>query len=146
MNLDTKYHGIIEVEENDFIYFENGIPGFLEEKNFILLPLEKESPFFIMQSKVTPELGFVVVNPFLFFQDYEFELSNNDKEALSITIEEEIQILSILTIKDPFSETTANLQAPVIINHNKNIAKQIILQDNYKTKHKIFHNNTVKVK
>lgn len=146
MNLDTKYHGIIEVEENDFIYFENGIPGFLEEKNFILLPLEKESPFFIMQSKVTPELGFVVVNPFLFFQDYEFELSSNDKDALSITKEEELQILSILTIKDPFSETTANLQAPVIINHNNKFAKQITLHENYKTKHKIFHNNTVKVK
>jgi len=146
MNLYTKYHGVTEVEEEDFIYFENGIPGFLGEKYFILLPLEKESPFFIMQSKVTPELGFVVVNPFLFFSDYEFELSTNDKEVLSIIKEEDIEVLSILTIKDPFSETTANLQAPVIINHNNKLAKQIIIHENYKTKHKIFHNNTVKVK
>lgn len=143
MNLDTKYHGVIEVEEKDFIYFENGIPGFLEEKSFIILPLDKESPFFIMQSKVTPELGFVVVNPFLFFNDYEFELSSNDKEALSITKEEDIEVLSILTVKDPFSETTANLKAPVIINHRKNIAKQIILHETYKTKHKIFDDQMV---
>lgn len=146
MNIDTKYHGVIEVEDNDFIYFENGIPGFLEEKYFILLPLEKDSPFNIMQSKVTPELGFAVVNPFLFFQDYEFDLTANDKEALSITTEEDIQILSILTIKDPFSETTANLQAPVVININKKVAKQIILHETYKTKHKIFRENSLKGK
>jgi len=144
MNLYTKYHGMIEVEKEDFIFFEHGIPGFVEEKHFILLPLEKDSPFFIMQSKITPELGFVVVNPFLFFTDYEFELSENDKDILKINNEEEVGVFAILTVKDPFAETTANLQAPVIINHKRNIAKQIILHETYKTRHKIIQKDKVK--
>ncbi|MBO1511744.1 flagellar assembly protein FliW [Metabacillus bambusae] len=138
MEIQTKYHGGLTVKEDDFIHFETGIPGFSDEKKFILLPLDKESPFMIMQSQKTPELGFVVVNPFLFFQDYEFELQDNDKEVLKITSEEDIQIITILTVKDPFAESTANLQAPIIVNQHKNIAKQIILNNTtYTPRHKI---------
>lgn len=144
MDIHTKYHGVIQVQEEEFIYFENGLPGFLDEKYFILLPLDKESPFLILQSKITSELGFAVVNPFLFFSHYEFELSANDKEALAITKEEEVDILTILTVKEPFSETTANLQAPIVVNKKKNLAKQIILNDTYKTRHKIIQENTTK--
>lgn len=142
MELQTKYHGIIQVDESSIIRFENGIPGFIEEKQFILLPFDNESPFFILQSVSTSELGFVVVNPFLFNKEYEFDLSDHDKQSLHIQSEKDIQVYTILTVKDPFSESTANLQAPIIYNHKENLAKQIILQDTYKTRHKLFANAT----
>ena len=145
MKLNTKYHGVIEVEESNYIHFQHGIPGFLEEREFILLPVDKESPFYIMQSRQTPELGFVVTNPFLFFEEYEFEISEHEKEELKINKETEIQILSILSVKDPFSESTANLQAPIVLNRASNIAKQIILNDSsYTTKHKFVSKTTQK--
>ncbi|MGM0876458.1 MAG: flagellar assembly protein FliW [Bacillota bacterium] len=138
MEIKTKYHGVIEVEETNFIHFEHGIPGFLEEKEFILLPMDVDSPFFIMQSKQTSELGFVVTNPFHFVKDYEFDITDHDKETLQIKNESDIQIFTILSVKEPFSETTANLQAPIIINHTSKLAKQVILNDtSYTTKHKI---------
>lgn len=142
MELRTKYHGVVQVDESNFIYFENGIPGFLDEKYFILLPLEANNPLFIMQSKATPELGFIIVNPFIFFSNYEFELHENEKDVLSITKEDDVDVFTILTIKDPFSNSTANLQAPIIINNKKNVAKQIILHDSeYRTRHEIISNN-----
>ncbi|MCV9884677.1 flagellar assembly protein FliW [Metabacillus halosaccharovorans] len=145
MNIQTKYHGEIQVNQEDIITFEQGIPGFPHENNFILLPLDQESPFIIMQSQTTPELGFVVVNPFLFFQEYEFNLLENDKEVLKINAQEDIQILSILTVKEPFSESTANLQAPVIINHKEKLAKQIILNNTtYTTRHRIIQEEVKK--
>lgn len=145
MNIRTKYHGEIQVNEEDIITFEQGIPGFPNENHFILLPLDQESPFIIMQSQTTIELGFVVVNPFLFFQNYEFDLLENDKEVLKITAQEDIQILSILTVKDPFSESTVNLQAPVIINHKEKLAKQIILNNTpYTTRHRIIQEEVTK--
>ncbi|WP_394186916.1 flagellar assembly protein FliW [Metabacillus halosaccharovorans] len=145
MKINTKYHGVIEVEESNYIHFQHGIPGFLEEREFILLPVDKESPFFIMQSRQTPELGFVVTNPFLFFEEYEFEISEHEKEELKINKETEIQILSILSVKDPFSESTANLQAPIVVNKTSNLAKQIILNDTlYTTKHKFVSKTTQK--
>jgi flagellar assembly factor FliW len=139
MEIQTKYHGLIKVEEADFIHFEHGIPGFLEEKEFIFLPMDVDSPFFIMQSKQTSELGFVVTNPFIFFEDYEFELAEHDKETLKIITETEIRIFTILSVKEPFTETTANLQAPIIFNQSSKLAKQVILNEPvYTTRHKIF--------
>ncbi|HZH60848.1 MAG TPA: flagellar assembly protein FliW, partial [Metabacillus sp.] len=49
------------------------------------------------------------------------------------------------TLKDPFEESTANLQGPIIINENKKLAKQIIINDSpYTTKHKLFSEKAAK--
>ncbi|MEI2401116.1 flagellar assembly protein FliW, partial [Paenibacillus phytohabitans] len=129
MVIQTKYHGEIEIKENDIIKFPNGIPGFIEEKQFVLLPINKESPFFILQSIHTDEVGFVVVNPFLFLHDYEFLLSKVEKETLKVDTDQDVQVYTIVTLKEPFGESTANLQGPIILNGNKKIGKQVILND-----------------
>jgi flagellar assembly factor FliW len=145
MEIMTKYHGVIDMNENETIYFQNGLPGFCEEKLFVFLPLQVGSPFWILQSTVTSQLGFVTVDPFLFFNEYELEISEKDKELLKLTSEKDIAVWVILTLKDPFEGSTANLQAPIILNTSTNQAKQIILNDaEYKTKHKLFLENTVK--
>lgn len=35
MNIQTKYHGEITIEETDIIQFENGIPGFWMNRNLL---------------------------------------------------------------------------------------------------------------
>ncbi|WP_226670817.1 flagellar assembly protein FliW [Metabacillus litoralis] len=139
MNLETKYHGVIEVLEKEIIHFQNGIPGFQDEKDFVLISLEEGSPFWIFQSLNTPQLGFVTVEPFQYFTKYEFEISEKDRSNLGLESEKDVVIWVILTIKEPFRESTANLQAPIIINRNNRKAKQIILNDtNYKTRERLF--------
>jgi flagellar assembly factor FliW len=139
MNIDTRYHGTIEVEKEDILSFGQGLPGFQEEKEFVLLPLPENEWFYILQSVKTPELGFVVADPFIFFKGYEFNLDTSSKEALEEPGEKEVKVLSILTIKEPLHVSTANLQAPIVINVSTNKAKQLILNDTaYKTKHLIF--------
>ncbi|MBZ5750823.1 flagellar assembly protein FliW [Metabacillus rhizolycopersici] len=139
MGTTTKYHGVIETDEKDILQFQNGIPGFLEEKSFVLLPLDTDSPFWILQSMATPELGFVVVNPFQYFTTYEFDLSEGDKQLLNLTSEKDVVVWMILNVKDPFEDSTANLQAPIVLNAKNNQAKQIILNTpQYKTKQHLF--------
>jgi len=145
MEIHTKYHGVIEAEQKDILHFQNGIPGFLEVKSFVLLKLDQESPFYILQSTETAELAFVVVNPFQFFTTYEFDLSDNDKEQLKLTSEQDVAVYTILNVKDPFEHSTANLQAPVVLNTRNNEAKQIILNDpRYQTKQRLFPEKVVK--
>jgi flagellar assembly factor FliW len=145
MEIMTKYHGLIDMNENETIDFRNGLPGFFEEKSFVLLPLKVDSSYWILQSTVTSQLGFVIADPFLFFPEYEFEISEKDKDLLKLTSEKNVAVWVILTLKDPFEESTANLQAPIIINTGTKQAKQIILNDTkYKTKHTLFLENTVK--
>ncbi len=139
MKIDTKYHGKIEVKEEEFLVFEQGIPGFSEEKQFVLLPFPENEWFEILQSTTTPQIGFVVTNPFLFFKEYDFELDENSLSLLGSPSEKDIKVLSVLTIKDSLKDSTANLQAPVIINLKNNKSKQVILNNStYQTKHLIF--------
>jgi flagellar assembly factor FliW len=139
MIINTKYHGEIEVKEDDVLNFEQGIPGFFDEKKFVILPLQENEWFHILQSVITPQLGFVVTDPFLFTKEYDFELDQGTVELLGFTTEKDVKILTILTMRETLNESTANLQAPIIINLANNKAKQVILNDTtYQTKHPIF--------
>ena len=138
MIIETKYHGKIQVDENDVIIFEHGIPGFLNESRFMLLPFSDDSLFVIMQSLETPHLGFVLTNPFHFFKEYNIELPEYIVEELKITTEKDVAIYTILTVQDPFEKTTANLQAPIVINVNKKLGKQFIISNtSYTTRHQL---------
>lgn len=139
MKIQTRYHGEIEIEEKDILQFEKGIPGFPDEKRFILLGLPEQDLFSIMQSVDTPELAFVLTSPFNFIDNYEFNLDENTIEQLLIENQEDISVFSIVTIQDPFEKTTANLQAPIILNEKNYQAKQLILNETrYKIKHPLF--------
>jgi flagellar assembly factor FliW len=139
MKIKTKYHGETEVNEGSALNFEQGIPGFAEEKKFVLLPLPENDWFHILQSVSTPQLGFVVTDPFLFTKEFDFELDQGSVDTLGFTDEKNVKVLSILTMKETLHESTANLQAPIVINLANNKAKQVILNDtNYQTKHLLF--------
>jgi flagellar assembly factor FliW len=145
MKIETKYHGSLEVNLEEVLSFDKGIPGFLDEKNFIVLPLSDDDIFYVLQSISTPELAFVISSPFNFFKDYDFNLEEQLAEDLDLESENEVVVHTILTVQDPFQNTTANLQAPIIINSRNRKAKQVILHnEDYRTKHPIFEKTEVK--
>ncbi|WP_112181904.1 MULTISPECIES: flagellar assembly protein FliW [Paraliobacillus] len=143
MQIETKYFNKITIDENKLIDFPQGIPGFIEENQFVLLPLEKETLFYVLQSTKTKELAFVVVDPFHFSKDYELNIDDNTIEMLQIKSEEDVQVFVIMSLKEPFTSSTANLQAPVIINQKEQVAKQYITNSKYyTTKETIFTKNS----
>lgn len=147
MNIQTKYHGEITIEETDIIRFENGIPGFLNEQQFIILPLTEDGIYSIMQSVRTSQLAFVITNPFIFYKDYDFTVEDMVVKQLGIETITDVKVFNILTLQDPFENTTVNLQAPIIINTKNNLAKQVILNnESYKTKHPLFNESPDSIK
>jgi flagellar assembly factor FliW len=135
MKIQTKYLGEMEIEEQKQIYFANGIPGFPEEKQFVLLDVPSNPVFQILQSVQSIYTAFFVINPFLLYKDYSFDLDDNTIETLQIKSEDEVVILSIVTLKDPFHSSTINLKAPIVINSNQMFGKQYILnQEEYPSK------------
>ncbi|MFC0559287.1 flagellar assembly protein FliW [Halalkalibacter alkalisediminis] len=139
MNIETKYQGTVEINDENIITFSKGIPAFEEEKQFVLLPLEEGTPFFVLQSTATTDVAFIVLNPFEVVSNYQIKLPDATLEMLEIEKEEDVATFVVLTVKEPFAETTANLQGPIIINVNKQKGKQLLLSDtDYQTKHPIF--------
>lgn len=129
MLIETKYFGKMEIEGDKVISFESGIPGFLHEKQFVLLDIPGNDLLQILQSLNGPDLAFFITNPHHFYRNYAFSLEDNVIEALQISSENDVAVLSIMTVKEPFQTSTINLQAPIIINNRTKLGKQIILKE-----------------
>lgn len=92
-----------------------------------------------MQSTTEANLTFLLVNPFAFFQDYEFTLEDEVAKELDISQSNPPQVFLIASIKEKLEDTTVNLLAPLVINRLNNTGKQIILdKPEYSIKHKLF--------
>ena len=127
MNIQTKFLGEVTIQEQAIITFPEGIPGFQEEKQFALIPLNEASPFLVLQSIHTQKVGFMVATPYAFKKDYAFDLQQSDVEKLEIERAEDVLVYGILTLKDTLLQSTINLLAPIVINEKKQLAKQIVL-------------------
>lgn len=135
MQLATKYFGEMDITSVNVIHFPTGILGFPQETEFVLLDLPDNPLFQILQSIKRKEIAFIVVNPYQLYEDYTFKLDDGIVKALQLSDETEIVVLSIVTLKQPFNTSTINLQAPIIINANKQQGKQFVINsDKYSTR------------
>jgi flagellar assembly factor FliW len=129
MKYGTSVVGDIDVQQDDIIRFEQGIPAFEELRLFTLIDMEVGAPFKLLQSLEQPDVSLVVTNPFVFYPEYDFVLPNSVQDELVINSEREVEVWSVITVSSDLSKTTINLLAPLVINHVKKIGKQHLLHD-----------------
>ena len=138
MKYETARFGCLEIRDEDVLFFPDALYGFEQEKEFALLPLDPnvESPMEWLQSLRTRELAFIVTDPFLFVPEYEMVLSDSERTQLEIESTESVIVRVIVTIPKVHAEMTANLVAPLVINQENRLAKQVVLTSaEYDTKH-----------
>ena len=127
MKLNTKHFGELEVQEENIITFEKGIPGFNELKQYIIINDDEESsPFCWLQSIEESQLAFVLVNPYLVYADYKPNLPEIEIAKLGEATPEDYSVLSIVRVPEEVEKMTANLRAPIVINLKTKKAMQII--------------------
>lgn len=131
MQIQTKLLGEVTIDEKEILTFECGLPGFPNEKRFVLLPIDSELPIAILQSTNDANIGFVIAYPYTFKTDYAFDIGEEDIADLQIESEEDVVTYAIVTLKDSLNKSTLNLLAPIIINIKKKLGKQIVLNDNH---------------
>lgn len=138
MKIQTAYLGEVEIESSQILHFEHGIPGFENEKELVLLPIEDNDAFHVLQSVGTAELAFIVTNPYEITTNYSFEIDEAIAHILKIKAPQEVAVLSIVSLKDTIEQSTVNLKAPIVWNTNNNKAKQVILNnEDYSIRHPI---------
>lgn len=138
MKLETTRFGILDVEEKQIIEFPDGLYGFEKETRFTFLPFNPnvESPMEWMQSVQSPHLAFVITDPYLYVPDYKLKLLTEDKTKIGLEQDESFLTRSIVTIPENYTEMTANLVAPLVINSKKGLGKQFVLTSmEYDTRH-----------
>ncbi len=127
MKIQSTRFGVLEVGEEQIISFPQGIPGFPEEKMFVYLPHEADSPFSFLQSATEANLTFLLADPFAFYPDYEFILEDEIAKELDLSPESPPQVFLIATVKGKLTDMTVNLLAPLVINQFKRKGRQVIL-------------------
>ncbi|OAA93648.1 flagellar assembly protein FliW [Clostridium coskatii] len=139
MKLNTKYHGVLNYENEDILMFQKGIPGFENLKKFILVPAEENNLFYILHSIEDVNIGIVVVSPFNVLKNYEFDLNEIKVCELNIKSQKDIIVVNTVNLSTKLENITVNLKAPIIINKNENIGEQLILDNvDYPIKYPLF--------
>ncbi|WP_144934271.1 flagellar assembly protein FliW [Paenibacillus sp. 32O-W] len=141
MKLSTIRLGELEIEEDQLIYFRQGLPGFERLRQFVILQPDEQIPFSYLQSVEDGNISFIITDPFIFYPEYSFELPESIKEELEIKDEKVVQVAAIISVREQLESATINLQAPLVINTARKLGKQVILHDSaYKPKHALIRN------
>jgi flagellar assembly factor FliW len=110
------------------IEFPAGLPGFPNARRFELAPWGPAgSPFLMLTASDDPEVGFIVVAPWVFYPDYEFELDSGAAERLSLSKAEDAVVFSVVTLRDRPHDSTVNLLGPIVVNRFTHEAAQMVL-------------------
>jgi flagellar assembly factor FliW len=142
--IETPRFGLIRYEETEVIEFPVGLPGFDEDKQFLLIEPAESHPLKFLQSVTNPSVSFVCA-PVEFVQPgYAPALSRQDQQLLDWTEESggtlsgSLEWLAILCFENP-EAPTANLLGPVVLHRKPRVAVQSIRDDSrYSARHPLF--------
>lgn len=137
MLLKTAHLGELEIDEQRIIHFPNGIPAFETVKQFIIVDDEEPTmPFKWLQSVDKPDLAFVIINPFLVKQDYDFDVKDEVLKEIQLESPDALAVFCIVTVPEDLNQMTINLKAPVMIHVEERKGMQVILDtDKYTVRH-----------
>ena len=141
-NCESKYWGPLDYCEDSVIDFPAGIPGFEQERHFVLIEQRALDPLVFLQSLATPTLCFPAVHVRAVRPDYQLRISAEELDLVRLPggrqplIGRELTCLALVHIAP--DEMTANLLAPIVINVPARRAVQAILVGTeYSHRHRI---------
>ena len=127
----TKYFKSMEYTEDSVIGLPSGLPGFEQEREFVLIDQPVNRPLVFVQSLRTPDLCFVALPVLSVDPGYRLSISTDDLDAMGLdptrqpSIGKEVACLTIVAFAED-RLMTANLLAPLVINLGTRIAAQAI--------------------
>lgn len=142
MKADTRLFGKIDIEEEKIITLEGGMIGLPEYQKFALIFDEekgqKESSIMWFQSMDDPGTAFPVMHPNLVKPDYNPTVNDELLLPLGELTEANTYVLVTMTAAADVKETSVNLKAPIIINTDTRKGCQMIVEDDYPVKYRIY--------
>lgn len=134
MIIDSKYFGEIDIEEEKIIHLEQGLLGFEEYKDYVILyDSDKgnidDNVISWFQSAQEKSIALPVVNPLHIKKDYNPTVEDELLKPLGDLGEEDYYVLVTLRVPGEVKDITANLKAPIVINPNTMQGCQVIVEN-----------------
>jgi len=109
------------------ISFPDGIPGFEACRRFVFLSAESLAPLQRIESIEGPPAAFLGIDPRLVLDGYRCRLNDNDLRALGA--DADTMLLWFAIISEADGVLYANLRAPIVINPQGMIGRQVLPDD-----------------
>jgi flagellar assembly factor FliW len=110
--------------------FPMGLPGFPDDRRFVLARVPQEAPFAWLTSLDHSELSFIVVEPRHVLQEFTFDVDDEALASIGNPSPLDTALLLIVRIaSDGTPRLLANLRAPILLNLRSRVARQVILSD-----------------
>lgn len=142
MRAATKFFGDIDIEDDKVIVLEKGMIGLPDFKHFALVFDEEKglenSKIMWLQSLDDGDTAFPVMMPNLIKDDYKPTVADELLAALGDLNEENTFILVTVTVPENPKDFTVNLKAPIVINSDNKRGIQVIAEEDYPVKYKVY--------
>ncbi len=114
-------------KESEVIRFPWGLPGFAALRRFLVISVDGEEGYIWLQSLDDPSVAIPLCDPWSLFDDYEAPLPLYAKQSLEIVTAESFCVMCVLVARPGLAEITINLLAPIIINLETRVGRQVTL-------------------
>jgi len=127
---ETKYFGQLSYSDNAALEFPRGLPGFEQERQFVVIEHAPTQPLVYIQSLSDPGLCFVAIPLYSITPDYQLELTDEDRASIGIgrgaqaISSPDLLCLALVSLRE--TGATANLMAPVVASLSSRKAVQAI--------------------
>lgn len=142
MKANTRIFGEIEIEDEKIITLEKGMIGFPDLNHFALIfdeeKEQKDTTIMWLQSMDEPDIAFPVMMPHVVKEDYDPNVSEAAIAPLGDLTPENTYLLVTVTVPRNIKEFSVNLKAPIIINMDNHKGMQLIVEDDYPVKYKVY--------
>lgn len=139
MKIESRDFGIIEIKDNNIITFKQPIYGFEEYTQYVLVTdSNMGNGICWLQSIEQKSVCFILMNPLQVKKDYAPVVMQDVLITLQATPKDDLDCWVIAVIGETFRQSTVNMKSPIIINHKRNLAMQVILDQDYPIRMPVF--------
>jgi flagellar assembly factor FliW len=120
-------------------HFPQGLYGLEDYTTYRLEIPDHTLPFAYLQACEEERIRLLLAQPFAFYPQYEFRLSDEDLAALAHPNEKTVAVWVTVNASESLERATINLLAPIVLNTEKAIGRQVVLHNSgYEIKAPLF--------
>lgn len=131
MTIETRDFGTVEISEEGILELKLPILGFESQRRFVILYDDDMGDSLAwLQSVTDKDVCFIIMDPRSLLPAYSPDPGEEALAQLDLTKGQPV-FRCLIVIPERLSEATINLKSPLVINPEKRIAGQVILEENY---------------
>ncbi len=127
MKFESTHFGTLDIRADGIVLFPDGIIGYENYRHWVILWEEDSDAVCWLQSLDDPNLVFSAVMPHRFVPQYVLRISRDEFVSLPWAAGDDSIVLALVSKHD--DQLTINLKAPLLVNMDRNVARQAIVVD-----------------